>query len=272
MNRQNKTLLGALALAVLFVAPAHATSILFLGGEAGPTQGADAAVMTFLENRYGGANVTYLQASVANDSTDLDNKDVLVLSSTPGSGNYRNKYHNSAIGIVNWEEAVMDSGVGEFGLSSIAITKSTSTTQMNITGNHPITLGLSGTIDFVSGGETLSTFNLFPGLTSVAEAANGTVSGGGGVAGADVVGNPMIFIAEAGQDVDPASGASPAQGRRVMFPLTDSTFNNITPDGERLLGQAIDWVGVPEPSAWMLMTLSVAGLFGVGLRHKRPKR
>ena len=215
--------------------------LLFLGNAATPVTGADADVMQFLTDTYGVDNVTYKQTSAANNGSDLDGIDVLILSSTTGSGSIRNKFHNADVPILNWEEAVMDAGSGEFGLSSIQITKSTSMTEMTLVGNHPITSGLSGTITFVSSGETLSTSDLYSGLTAVATAANGTKSGGGGPNG--IVGNPTIFIAEAGQDVDPGSGASPAAERRVMFPMTDSTFSSLTDDGLLLFKNSIDWLG-----------------------------
>lgn len=215
-------------------------NILFLGANATPTFAADGAVMTHLQSTFGAANVTYKQASATNNSTDLVGVDVLVLSSTPGSGDYRNKFHNSAVGILNWEEAVMDGGAGEFGLTSAAMIKSITTTQLTIAQNHPITAGLSGTIQFFAnpGPETLSTNTLYPGLASLATAANGVASTGG----ASVVGNPALFVAEAGQDVVPGSGASPAAGRRVMFPITDSSFTSLTSDALTLFDNSINWL------------------------------
>jgi hypothetical protein len=214
-------------------------SILFLGSAATPTFQADGAVYSYLQTTFGAESVSYKQASATNNTTDLSGVDVLVLSSTPGSGDYRNKFHNSAIPILNWEEAVMDANAGEFGLSSAAMIKSTTTTQATVVLDHPITAGLSGTVNFVSSGaETLTTGALYPGLTALAVAANGTATTGG----ASVVGNPMLFIAEAGQNVDPLSGASPAKGRRVMFPITDATFNSLTPAGQQLFANSIVWL------------------------------
>ncbi len=215
-------------------------NILFLGNAATPTFAADGAVITHLESAFGAANVTYKQASAANNTTDLVGVDVLVLSSTPGSGDLRGKFHNSAVGILNWEEAVMDAGAGEFGLTSAAMIKSITTTQLTIAQNHPITAGLSGTITFFAnpGPETLSTNTLYPGLTSLATAANGVNS----VGGASVVGNSAIFIAETGQEVAPSSGASPAAGRRVMFPITDSSFTSLTSDALTLFDNSINWL------------------------------
>ena len=124
-------------------------TVLFLGANATPTHSADGDVWAHLQTTFGPANVTYKQSGAANNTTDLVGVDVLVLSSSAGSGDYRNKFHNSPVGVLNWEEAVMDAGAGEFGLSSAQMTKSITTTQMTIEQAHPITTGLSGTIDFV---------------------------------------------------------------------------------------------------------------------------
>ncbi|MEX2187438.1 MAG: hypothetical protein WD875_11610, partial [Pirellulales bacterium] len=215
-------------------------NILFLGSTATPTFAADGAVMTHLQSVFGAGNVTYKQASDANNTTDIVGVDVLVLSSTPGSGDYRGKFHNSAVGILNWEEAVMDGAAGEFGLTSAAMIKSVTTTQLTIAENHPITAGLSGTVQFFSGpgAETLSTNTLYPGLMSLATAADGVNSAGG----ASVVGNPAIFIAETGQSLVAATGASPAAGRRVMFPITDGSFTSLTSDALTLFDNSINWL------------------------------
>lgn len=222
-------LIAVLSAAVLLGAThaASAVTVLFLGGGAGPTTGADASVMDLLQSRYGFGNVTYKQASAANNTTDLIGIDVLVTSSTPGSGDIRNKYHDSAIGIVNWEEAVMDSGGGEFGLSSVIMTKSTTTTQLNIDMAHPITSGLGGTIPFVTAGETVNTSSLAGSAFNLASATNGTGAG-----------NSALFAVDAGGAV---GVSSPAEGRRVMFPITDATFNNLTLQGRQLFAQSVDW-------------------------------
>jgi hypothetical protein len=221
--------------------------ILFLGANATASLGADAAVMSHLTTTFGAANVTYKQASAANNLSDLVGVDVLVLSSTPGSGDLRNKFHTSTVGILNWEEAVMDTAAGEFGMATTVMTKSVTTTQLAITQNHPVTQGLAGTISFLtgSGPETVNTPAVFSGLTTVATAANGVNSTGG----ASVVGNAAIFIAEAGQSLVAATGASPAAGRRVMFPITDNTFSSLTADGRTLFNNAINWLANMDTAA-----------------------
>jgi hypothetical protein len=216
-------------------------SILFIGGQAGPTQGADGAVMTYLQDRYGPLSVTY-QAANATPAGDENAYDVLIISSTPGSGDMRNKFHNSTTPAINWEEATADSGGGEYGMSSLQMTKSQTMTMLDLA-EHPITTGLPSSIDFNTAGETTNTTDLFAGLTAVATAANGTGSAGPGN-GLDITGNPALFVAEVGDAVNPGSGITGgiAPSRRVMFPMTDNTFNNLTDDGKTLFGQSIDWL------------------------------
>ncbi|MFT7515921.1 MAG: hypothetical protein ACI9QL_005156 [Candidatus Omnitrophota bacterium] len=227
----------------------NATLILFAGSTAGtPTSGADPAVFTFLEGRYGAANVTYMQTSAVTPLV-AEGFDGVVVSSTPGSGDIRNKFPNMNVGLINWEEAVMDSGGGEFGMSTVLMTKSTTTTMLSLA-PHPITAGLPSSITFATAGETLNSASLFTGITSIATALDGTG-----------VGNSALFIAEAGDAVNPLAGTSGniAPARRVMFPITDNTFNTLTPEGLQLFGQAVDWIAnvdmIPEPGSGGLLVL-----------------
>ncbi|MFP6898992.1 MAG: hypothetical protein VCA38_20565 [Roseibacillus sp.] len=220
--------------------------ILFVGGQAAATGGADAQVETFLKCRYGIEAITYLQASVS-VAADAAGRDLLVISSTPGSGAMRNKFPNVAVPTINWEEAIMDRLAGEYGMSSSAITKSTTTTQIALA-THPITAGLPATLDlfgtFPVNVETLSTSALFPDLTSVGTAVDGTRSAGGGAAGSSVAGNPMIFIANTGDALDPRAMVigNVAPAPRVQFPMTDNTFSSLSSDGRELFGRSTDWL------------------------------
>lgn len=233
---------------------------LVLGSGAGPTSGADASAFNFLVERYGENNVKYQQANTLNTATDLDGIDVLVLSSTPGSGDYRGKVNNLDIGIVNWEEAVADSGAGEFGMSNAVMTKSVTTTLMTVVDNaHPIMTNLDGTIEILTvGAESTSSTDVPDSVTVLGVAADGIDTAGI----TSVVGNAMILVVEAGDEVNPASGSNPAAGRRVMFPMTDNTFNSLTAEGRQLFGQSVDWAAgftvIPEPGTFGLLAIAGA--------------
>ena len=208
---------------------ASAVDILVLGADDTGETGAGSNILAFLEENFG--PVRYMNSSATDGS---ETAEVIVMSSTIGSSSVRGKFHNSSVPIVNWEEAVMDSGDGEFGQSLTTMTKSTDTTRMAL-GDHPIAGSLAGmTIDFLTaaGAETLGS----------SELSAGTVSVGTGVSGV-VDGLAMLFVTDAGGAVGESSGVeggvSPA--RRVAFPMTDATFDSLTDDGKTLLVNAIRW-------------------------------
>ena len=210
--------------------------ILLLGANDAADAGADANVMAFLEVEF--TTVRYMNSGATDGS---ETADVIVMSSTFGSGSVRGKFHNSAVPILNWEEAVMDSGDGEFGQSLAAMTKSTDTTQMAL-GDHPIAGALAGTtIDYLTavGAETLGS----------SELSADTVAVGTGTGGA-VDGLAMLFVTDTGGAVGEGSGVvdnvSPA--RRVSFPMTDATFDSLTDAGKELFVNSILWAaGIVDP-------------------------
>ncbi len=216
--------------------PKTELDLLVLGADDTGETGADANVLAFLGERF--TSVRYMNSSATNGS---ETADVIIMSSTFGSGSVRGKFHNAAVPILNWEEAIMDSGDGEFGQSLPTMTKSTDTTQMAL-GDHPIAGSLAGTtIDFLTaaGAETLGS----------SELSAGTVAVGNGVGGA-VDGFAMLFVTDTGGAVGEGSGVnggiSPA--RRVAFPMTDATFDSLTDHGKTLLVNAILWAaGVIDP-------------------------
>lgn len=246
--------------------PPAGPQILFIGNSAGPTSGADGAVMTFLQDRYGSDNVTYQQASTVNAGDELA-FDALIISSTISSGAARNKFQNSPVGILNWEEALVDDDDGEFQMS--IVNKPTGQTEIEIVDNsHYITDGfdLGPLTIFTTGTETI--------------AQNGLIAAGVDVL-ADEAGtaDATLFVAETGAALfGDGSAARPdtAFGRRAVFPITDSGFNNLNADGLEIFGRTVDWVAgadlaqaVPEPSTLVLAGL---GLLGLGIFARRRRR
>lgn len=250
-----KKILFTLATTALITLPAGAASVLFGGGAVGPTAGADAAVFAYLQGRYGAANVDYVQTSAVAAGVESP-YDVFVISSTPGSGSIRNKWHDSATPIVNWEEAVADNGAGEFMITEGRPKDNAATDHViTILGAHPITAGFSvgQDVTITTGQAELwwSTGLQAPGSTSLA----------------NEMGDPsrlFLTIVDTGGELN---DASLAPARRIMLGFTDSTFDALTADGQQLFGQSIDWAGnIPEPSSTGL--LGLAGLALI-LRHRR---
>jgi hypothetical protein len=205
--------------------------MLVLGADDAGEAGADANVLAFLRDTFGADNVRYLNSGATDGS---ETADVIVMSSTFGSGSVRGKFHNSAVPVVNWEEAVMDAGDGEFGQSLATMTKSTDTFQMALS-NHPIAGDLAGTtIDFFTevGAETLGSSEVSAGTDVV-----GTASGG------SIDSLAMLFVTDAGGAVADTAGiagnVSPA--RRVALPMTDVSFDSLSEAGKEIFANSIRW-------------------------------
>ncbi|CAN5377371.1 hypothetical protein BH23VER1_BH23VER1_13990 [soil metagenome] len=210
--------------------PTFLPRVLFIGGATAGTQGADPAVLTFIRNRYGDSSVDYLQASASFEGSEAG-YDLLVLSSTPGSGDMRFKFQNSTVPIVNWEEAIADDDAGELQLTTSMNKPQEITEGVLLDTTHPITRAFDG-----------------PTITVFATPINTTASSGtlgfGVVPLLDINGSIGLFVADTGAallgdgSVDfPAT----APARRVNLPLDDATFNAIGPDGSVLIGRAFDW-------------------------------
>jgi len=208
------------------------------------TWGADEVALELLEDKFGIDKVTIQTANTVLPGDELA-FDVVVFSSTPGSGDYRNKYLDSAVPIVNWEEAVIDNGAGEFGATTSVHAKSNQTTQMNLS-DHPIANGLPEVIDLyaAANGEMTMGEMGFGDLAVVGTAANGNSTGGnGGLIGADVTGFAMVIAIDEGDQVDPLGGTTDntAPARRVMLPFTDNTLNFVSDDVVTLFYNSLDW-------------------------------
>jgi len=209
--------------------PQLGQTILFIGGQADAAQGADGTVMSFLEERYGSQNITYKQANqtIAGEEADYA---LLIISSTPGSGDIRNKFHNSTTPIVNWEEAIADNGGGEFQVTAGRTKDNVAEDHViTIVEDHPIVAGFNVGDDVtISTGQTevwWSTDQQAPGSLSLA-------------AEKEDPSRLFLTIVDEGEELNDGS-TSPA--KRIMLGITDSTFNNFTEDGKTLIGQSIDW-------------------------------
>lgn len=207
---------------------ASATSVLFLGGGATPSSGADGSVMTFLETRYGAANVSYLNAT-ASSAGDEAGFDVLIISSTVGSSSVRGKFHDSTVGVLNWESEITDHGqAGEFGVTT-RLNEAEVDHSIRITSAHEITAGyaVGQVVQIVDGSDSVF-WSVLPEAAGVLHLAEDD----------DTAANKFISTVDQGELL---MGGGVAPGRRVMFGLKDNTFGRLTADGEVLFGKAVDW-------------------------------
>ncbi len=227
-----------LAAAALFAGTASAQTVLFIGNAnawGGPANSGDGAILTFLQTRYGAANVTY-QDTEPNGSVTAETVlgyDVVVLSATPNSGRYRNILHNTPAPVVNMEEAVADNSTpGEFAITTGRTKEIEVDHKITIKTAHPITAGfpVNSTVQIMSGalpGQEVwwSTGPQAAGAVSLAEDD-------------DTPANTFLTYVEAGATL---LDNTTAPCRRVMFGMTDRTFNSFTAAGQQIFGQAVDW-------------------------------
>jgi hypothetical protein len=153
MKKERKSYLLAYAVTLLFCMFVHATraaEILMVGNDPGPSFGDDGAVFDYLSGVLG-HDVIYLAGADAT-RTDGESVDLIVISSTLGSGAVRGKFTGLATPILNWEEAIMDGTTAAGNLSMGAGGENGRANPGNVlqilNPSHPLAAGLSGTIEF----------------------------------------------------------------------------------------------------------------------------
>ncbi len=235
----------------------YGQTILFHGAGEDATSGADSAVLSHLQGRFGEPNVTYMQGEMAaSDGSSADGFDLVIISSTLGSGSVRNKYADTTVGLMNWEQALMRQAAGEFNMSVGGRTLGSETQIEIVDPSHPIAAGLSGLVTVYSSPQTNSygRDGLAPGATLIAQGVTDST-------------DLAIFAADVGDALlGDGSVGSPATapGRRVMFFLEDEGFDDLTPEGLALFDAAVDWTVVPEPSSIALAVFGLVAMLGLG--------
>ncbi len=125
--------------------------ILFVGGgDPDPTSGDDFEVFDFLTETLG-HDVTYLSGN-ASTTEDGEEVDLIIISSTLGSGSVRGKFQELSTPILNWEEALMDGTTagGNFAMAAASQNGGgLEGTEIEIINpNHPLAAGLNGVVEF----------------------------------------------------------------------------------------------------------------------------
>jgi len=231
-NPARSFILGALVLLALAVSATHAGTILFVGANSTPTTGADGAAYAYLGGIFGHGQVDYLQATSATTAS-ADGYKLLVISSTPSSGDTRGKWQNSTVPILNWEEAIVNDDANEFFMSDSVLNTSANPQRIQITNPaHPIAAGIAGpVVEVKSSGTDNFAYGvtLGPGVGSIGHQEGDP-------------NNFAILYAEPGAAL---RGGVISPNRRVMFPMGDNAFNQLTAEGKQLFGQAAQWAAGP---------------------------
>lgn len=247
---------------LVFVGSADAIKILYHGRETVPVFRDDGFAFDHLESVFGADNVDYIQGTAAAaDGSSANGYDVVFISSTMASGNTRDKYEDSTVGIVCDEGALISDGsVGNFFLSDNSGNQDGLKIRREIdivNPSHPLAAGLSGKVTVLNS------------MTPSNDPIVGTLwtQFGKGPLGAgveliaqwDTTDQPdpvdplehAIFAAEVGAalrgDGTPGSPAT-AAGRRVFFFMSDFGASDMTADGFALWDAAITWAATDPPA------------------------
>jgi hypothetical protein len=180
---------------LVFVDSAEAIKVLMHGRDPTANFRDDPFIFQHLQNRYGADNVTYMQGSMAApDGSSAVGFDVVFISSTMASGDTRNKYEDSPVGIVFDEGALVhDNNIGNFMLSDSNNNQDATPSTLGkkfiniVDPTHPLAAGLSGQVTVFNTTPTdtywwqIGRGQLASGVTRVAESL--LEVGGTGVSG-----------------------------------------------------------------------------------------
>jgi hypothetical protein len=217
--------------------------VLFVGGQEEATQATDGEMMTHLQERYGEDNVSY-KSGDSSATADAVNFDLIVISSTLGSGAVRGKFHRVETPVLNWEEALVDQQrAGNWPFTEGARTKSTEETLVIVTPDHPIALHLGlgeGPISVFGeeGGKTWSAAGPLPGDAFIIADTQSSYDMEPEFSGAAIFG-----VDKGGKLFDEAEGEGfTAPGKSIHYAMEDDSPGSFTEDGWKLFDACLDWL------------------------------
>lgn len=175
-----------------------------------------------------------IKGDSASATADADGKDLIVISSTVGSGNVSTKFTASAVPIICWESALPD----ELGIEAGNVNGFTVGGQTDILiadAAHPLAAGfpVGARTVYSSPADVASLNTIVPSATVVATTADGAT--------------PVITAVEKGAALNTVRIAT-APARRVQYYLVD-TFLVTTDDGKKLFDAAVKWAANITPVA-----------------------
>ena len=189
--------------------------------------GGDSDVLARLQTL--GFTVTVVDDDVVLAS-DATGKDLIVVSSTVSSSKVGGTFTTTPVPLVTWEAWIFDDldFTGGSAFVDYGSISAQTTVNVDITGSHPLTAGLSGSVVVNSSPRRLRWGNPAPGAIIAA-----TVPGNASQA--------TNFGFEEGQLMQTL--AAPA--RRVGLGMDDDNIDVLTPEGEALFDAAVLWAAAP---------------------------
>jgi hypothetical protein len=207
-------------------------ALLLVGNVSVPVLNAsDAGVKARLESQEW--QVTVVPAPIATTANG-DGKQLIVVSSTVSSGDVGDKFRNSAVPVLNWEQAVQDNFLMTLNTDGTDRGTLADQTQVSIVkADHPLAAGLSAGLKTA---------------TTNAQAYSWGVPNQNAVIVATVADNParaLIYGYDKGAIL--IDGSTPAPARRVMFFSGDGGFAAYTEDALKLFDAAVQWASGIKP-------------------------
>jgi hypothetical protein len=220
-------------------------SILYVHASGGPNA-TDTEIVNHLRNDLG-YTVTMIGA-LASATGDATGKQLVIVSSTVGSGDVSNKFRDVAVPVLNWEQALQDNFL--FTLDQDTVTRGTVAAQTDIeivTATHEMAAGLTGVVTVAPNTTDFSWGVPGPGAVVIAKTTDGSDPAHAVIYGYD-------------KDATLIDGTTKAPARRVHFMMTDATFSNLNADGKKLFDAAVAWAlgsgGTQPPQPNMTAVLS----------------
>ncbi len=251
-----RTLLLTVATILLLTAPQNAAEVLFVGGQPDAAQGDDPFVLEHLEDVLG-HTVTYMTGDES-ATGDVEGMDLLIISSTLGSGSARGKFQDSEIPILQWEEALVrwDHGNpdGNFRMSQNSRNGQGRETSFIVISESAVGHPLAGGLE-AGEHEIFDDFNrtpqqfgeLAPGLIRIGELdeafALDDASFWTDENGDEQEGPEFVYTAiDKGDELGPPGEGYFAPEKRVNFPIEDLGFGILNDTGLMLFDCSIDWL------------------------------
>ncbi|MBI4661111.1 MAG: hypothetical protein HY735_19960 [Verrucomicrobia bacterium] len=172
----------------------------------------------------------------ASTTSNGDGKQLIITSSTVNSGDVGTKFRDSAVPVLNWEQALQDDFLMTLNTDGTDRGTLAGQTQVNIVkADHPLAGGLS------TGAKT---------VTTAAQDYSWSAPSQNAVIIATVADDPtraLVYGYDKGAVL--ADGSTPAPARRAMFFWGNNGFAASTDDALKLFDAAVEWASGVKPQA-----------------------